>query len=219
MHVLPLDSFRRLVDTDWIGMTESEHQSLQALLDRRDLHGALAYLAVLDNQTPKRASIQYHLGYVHRLLDQLDRAVQFYEAAIRLEPTTPLFHQALGIAFQQQGNYEAAVRAHEQAIELQPNYANAWNSLGLTHKMAGDMESALMAYKRAQELLVTSANLKIKAQRPEVIETHVLQSGERGTLVTAQYFVEIKQCLRSDLLYAAVMEQHRRLLPRARSPQ
>ncbi len=178
-------------------MTDHELSKLQEILSRRALVEALAYLTSLDQQGPNRASVQYHLGFVNRRLKKFDEAVRHYEEAIRLEPLTPAFFLGLGIAFQQQGNYKAALRGVERAIELQPDYANAWNSLGLTHKMAGDPQSALAAYERAQELLVAAASAKVKVRRPEVIQTQLCESGEKGMLLTSQYFGEVKQALAS----------------------
>jgi tetratricopeptide (TPR) repeat protein len=185
-------------------MMAEEFSELEALLDARDYKKALAYLTSLDQNGPKRASVQYHLGFVNRQLENFDEAVRLYEAAIRLEPTTALFFLALGIALQQQHNFEAALRAIEKAIELQPDYVNAWNSLGLTHKMAGEIHSALAAYKRAQEFVVSAAHAQLKERRSEGIPTPVLESGQKGALLTADYFEELKRILRADLLYATI---------------
>jgi tetratricopeptide (TPR) repeat protein len=186
-------------------MTADEFSQLQAILNRQEFTEALEYLTFLDRKEPNRSAVQYHLGYVNRQLGNFGEAVLRYEEAIRLDPFTPTFYLGLGIALQHQGNLEAALRSVQRAIDLQPDYVNAWNTLGMTHKISGNLQLALTAYRRAQELLVSIANTKVRQRWPDAIETRILESGEKGTLVNGKYFVELKRTLQVDLLYATLM--------------
>jgi len=186
-------------------MTDAEHERLQAFLDHADLPGALQYLVSRDVETHGRPFIHYHIGFVHRLMNNFAEAVRSYEKAIELDPDVPSFHLGLGIAFQQQGDFESAVVALNRAIELDPLFANAWNSLGLTYKMRGDLAGALKTYRRAQEIVLEAAWDWANAEGSGPTMVRLNETGEKGLLLTHECFAAVKSRLRSDLMYAVVV--------------
>jgi Flp pilus assembly protein TadD len=138
-------------------------------------------------------------------MNNFAEAVRSYECAIKLDPTVPTFHLGLGIAFQQQGDFNSAIGALKRALELDPEYANAWNSLGLTYKMGDDCAGALKAYRHAQEMVVAAASKWVKAALPDATQVGFNDAGEKGLLLTPEYFSALKSRLRADLMYATVM--------------
>jgi tetratricopeptide (TPR) repeat protein len=186
-------------------MIQAELSRVQAFLDRSDLPGALQYLSSRNLEAPGRSSVLYHIGYIHRLMNNFVEAVRFYKKALELDPTVPPFHLGLGIALQQQGDFDSAIGALKRAIELDPQYASAWNSLGLTHKMSGNYIAALKAYRRAQEVVVAAASDWAKTARPETMQVRLNDAGQKGLVTAPEYFSAIRLRLRADLMYAMVM--------------
>jgi Flp pilus assembly protein TadD len=52
-------------------------------------------------------------------------AVQAYERAVQLAPTTAAYHAALGRAYAQSGNRDGARREYQRALELDPQNRDA----------------------------------------------------------------------------------------------
>ena len=71
--------------------------------------------------------------------------------------------------------------------------------------MTGDVSGALTAYKRAQEILAKVASERAKEERPDAVQTRLNDAGEKGLVLTDEYFLALKTNLRSDLMYATVM--------------
>lgn len=71
------------------------------------------------------------------------------EEAVRLGPSDPESHYALGIALVDAGRAADAVRELELAIVLRPRDSEIWLKLGSTREDTGDDQGALAAYQQA----------------------------------------------------------------------
>jgi tetratricopeptide (TPR) repeat protein len=79
-----------------------------------------------------------------------DRAIEYFTAAIELDPKLSLAHYGRGAARGQNGEFEKAVEDFTAAIRLDPKHtwsyhdrANAWIGLGNTDKALNDLAEAL----------------------------------------------------------------------------
>jgi tetratricopeptide (TPR) repeat protein len=91
----------------------------------------------------------YMAGQCYRFTDDIPKAIDFLKQAARLNATEPEVFLALGIAFQQWGQFNNAVGSFVKALALDPNYELAYNSLGLTQMKKGEYEFALHNYDEA----------------------------------------------------------------------
>jgi tetratricopeptide (TPR) repeat protein len=88
-------------------------------------------------------------GLAYRLKGDLDRAVQDYAQAIKLDPRFAPAYNNRAIAFDRKGEYDRAIQDFEQAIKLKPspeghfNRGNAYLSKGQYDHAIDDFNQAL----------------------------------------------------------------------------
>ena len=79
-------------------------------------------------------------------------AIERIQRAIKLNSNESMFHNNLGVAYQQQELFEQSITAFLRAIELKVDFAGPHNNLGVTLKALGRVEEAIIHYQRAIEI-------------------------------------------------------------------
>jgi len=80
---------------------------------------------------------------------QFDRAIVYYQIAIKINPKFVEAHYNMASALQKMGDLKAAIQAYEQAILIKPDYADAYYNLANTLKDTGDLGASIQRYKQA----------------------------------------------------------------------
>jgi Flp pilus assembly protein TadD len=75
-------------------------------------------------------------------LGRSDDAVAFLERATQLSPSDWSLYSALGVAYDQKGNYQAAQSLYDRALALKPGDPGVLNNAALSHMQAGDLDGA-----------------------------------------------------------------------------
>ena len=83
---------------------------------------------------------------------QFDRAISYYQIAIKINSKFVEAHYNMASALQNKGDLEAAVMAYKQAILIKPDYAEAYYNMGNTLRAKGDLDSAIESYKQAIQI-------------------------------------------------------------------
>jgi tetratricopeptide (TPR) repeat protein len=84
-----------------------------------------------------------------------ERAIQFYEQAIALDPTRAEPYYKRANALRNVGRLEDAVAGYAEAIARKADYAHAYCNRGVALQSLGRMDSALISYDRAIALDAT----------------------------------------------------------------
>ena len=79
----------------------------------------------------------------------LDRASEFYEAVLAVDPGDPQANHYLGVIAYQQGKPQKAVSLIEAALRGDPGRADFHCNLGNAQKMLGKTQEAVESYRRA----------------------------------------------------------------------
>ncbi len=95
------------------------------------------------NKSPNKARGYIHLGSAYRDQGFSDRAIEYYQFSIKLDPYYPVAHNNLGIALRSKGLNEKAIEHLQIAISLKPDYPDAHNNLGLVYESQGLIEKAI----------------------------------------------------------------------------
>ncbi|MEZ0232772.1 MAG: tetratricopeptide repeat protein [Methylophilaceae bacterium] len=113
----------------------SQHQLMQALQAAHQFHAAGQFsdaerlcgeiLAVL----PKQADAIHLLGVMALTDGNIDKAVNYFERAIKQDPKNPQFYCNLGLAFHEQGFLSEAANNYRKAITLDVRYTDAYYNL------------------------------------------------------------------------------------------
>ncbi len=102
------------------------------------------------------ASIYVELGRAQRDRKRVDKAIEAYSEAIRLEPSARAYNNR-GIAYFDKGELQRAIDEYTEAIRLDPQYGEAFNNRAWTNVKAGRAAIALDDADRAVRLLPRKA--------------------------------------------------------------
>ncbi|MEM5382123.1 tetratricopeptide repeat protein [Paraburkholderia phymatum] len=110
-----------------------------------------AYRAILDAQ-PCDASTLYMLGVLYLQRQDIERAIERFDAALALEPHDADCLIDRGIAALARGDDAGAERFFGQAVQHAPRHALAHSNLGEVQRLLGKREEALASFQQAVEL-------------------------------------------------------------------
>jgi len=92
-------------------------------------------------------------------------AVDYYQRALKQPGLAPrdaaTIWNKLGIAYQQQDNYNAATRAYKEAIHRRGDFAEPWNNLGTNFFMENKFKKSIKYYVHALNLSPNSASFHL----------------------------------------------------------
>jgi Flp pilus assembly protein TadD len=130
---------------------------IKAQLSRRlgDFAEATKILSQLVLFAPDDPRVMGEYGKTLAAQGKSDDALAFLERAIQLQPTEWSYHSAMGVAYDQKGNYPFAQAAYTRALKLKPGEAAVLNNAALSYMQSGDLD---MAEKMIREAEMTSTD-------------------------------------------------------------
>ena len=95
---------------------------------------------------------RFYRGYAYNNEGEYDKAIEHYNAAIKLNPRSSAVYNNIGIIYRKKGNLDKAIRNLDKAIELNQNDAVAYSNRGLAYTQKGDLDAAIEDCTKAIEL-------------------------------------------------------------------
>jgi len=102
--------------------------------------------------SPNSASSHFFLGNVYHNLEEYEKAVGAYEAAIRIDPSDADFYRHLAGCYGSLGRYEEQIEAYRQVSRIDPDDAKAYSLLAGCYINAERYEDAAEAIKSLSTL-------------------------------------------------------------------
>ncbi len=96
--------------------------------------------------------IYAYLGYLYRLSNNYDKAIEIYDTGIEKYPENYLLYFRKGEVCQDKSEIESATQAFKRAIELKPDFTDAYYRLSLTYSLSNKIDDAERTLKKALEL-------------------------------------------------------------------
>lgn len=91
----------------------------------------------------------YNLGAEYLDPAYANKAVEYGEKGVEVEPFGPAIRFQLARALMGLGRYDVAAEQMRNAVDLDPNYADGWALLGEAERASGNLEAARDAFKSA----------------------------------------------------------------------
>ena len=104
-------------------------------------------------EQPNNADGPHLLGLIAYRRNRNSVALEYFDAAIRLAPSSSEYHNSKGEAQRALCNLEAAKAEYVTAISLEPRNASALNNLGLVHCIEGEYELGARCFEQAIHLV------------------------------------------------------------------
>jgi Flp pilus assembly protein TadD len=148
-------------------------------------------MALLQKDDVEQATFEFYqafrlsgdAGVRNNLNELLARLLREKDAVARLQrvvgriPESDQAHQALGIAFQNQGKYDAAIAQYQKTIDLEPQNLAAQNSLAWLLATCGDasLRNGVQSLDLARRMEVAT-----RGQSPQILDTLAAALAENG---------------------------------------
>ncbi|MDY6940591.1 MAG: serine/threonine-protein kinase [Cyanobacteriota bacterium] len=138
---------------------------------------------------PWQAEYFYNRGIEALEKEQLDRARDYNERALRFAPQSSKIHNNLGFVCQKQNDRDCAEAAYETALELEENPVTLYN-LGGLYDDSGDFDRAAANYEKA---IAFNRSVSVNATS-DLARLHVLQGEtDRAIELSLQGLDEVEQ--------------------------
>jgi protein O-GlcNAc transferase len=95
------------------------------------------------------AAMYSNLGIAIQAQGNLDKAIECFREALRLDPNHAKAYNNIGMALGDQGKLGAAIESFVQALTLEPGYATAYYNLAITLQDHGHLNDAVECYQKA----------------------------------------------------------------------
>jgi S1-C subfamily serine protease len=128
-------------------------------LRKDDPAGALKILNNIASKYPENDVFLFKLGAAYERLNLLDDAVQVYQHALKLEPTSGVGWTSLGSALAKLKRFSDAENAAKQAVKQSPDLAPAWALLGSLYSQENRFADAADAFQKASQLTPKDAGV------------------------------------------------------------
>jgi tetratricopeptide (TPR) repeat protein len=99
-----------------------------------------------------RSVLLYNIAQVYDSVRDYGLAVEYYSAAMEMDPNYSEYYNDRGNAYLKMGRYQEAVEDYRVAIKLSPPYFEVWTNLGQSLRLLGRAAEAIGAYSRALDL-------------------------------------------------------------------
>jgi tetratricopeptide (TPR) repeat protein len=107
---------------------------------------------------PEAARDAFTQGLIEGKTGLYQKAVGFFDEAIRLDPKFTRAYYNRGVAYQQLGQNERAIKDYSEAIRLDPRFSDAYASRGTAYENLKQYEQAIKDYGEAIKLAPHEAN-------------------------------------------------------------
>ncbi len=98
-----------------------------------------------------RDDVDTILGHCYLELNQYEKALEHYQAALDEQPEEVIYIVNLAVAYRQSGDNEKARELYMEALEIDPDYAELNSSLGSLYVLEGEPELAIEYFNKAIE--------------------------------------------------------------------
>jgi tetratricopeptide (TPR) repeat protein len=105
-----------------------------------------------DEHRLHRSVLLYNIAQVYSATGSFPEAIEYYSAAIAMDPNYSEYYNERGSIFLKMGRLQEARADYLKAIDLSPPYFEVFANLGQCYRRMGAMAEAIESYSRAHDL-------------------------------------------------------------------
>ncbi|HVG20148.1 MAG TPA: tetratricopeptide repeat protein, partial [Blastocatellia bacterium] len=105
-----------------------------------------------DEHRLHRSVLLYNIAQVYTATGSFPEAIEYFSAAIAMDPNYSEYYNERGNIFLQMGRLQEARTDYLKAIDLSPPYFEVFANLGQCYRRMGAMAEAIESYSRAHDL-------------------------------------------------------------------
>lgn len=137
---------------DRTNKAEAYHKLGIAYLNENKVQQAFVEFHKAYELDPHNKEILFAIGTVYLLhLDETDKAIEYFEKAVKEDPLYSEAFNSLGYGFEKKGDFEKAISFYRKALSnpLYPTAEKAYINIGNSYYRLGNFDAALQSYKEA----------------------------------------------------------------------
>lgn len=123
-----------------------------AAFQQNNMADAIQFMQQAAEMAPNIALYRRNLGELLRRVGHYELAITSHKIAINIEPHSAENHFLLGLAYNNNQQFELSIQHYRVALSYDQNYGVAWNNLGASFECIGDKKQAKIAYATAIQL-------------------------------------------------------------------
>ena len=124
-----------------------KYHGIEARTVYNDMHGFIQ-----NQEEYMRAEGKFSFGLKRQEMEQNEKAVEYYDQAIELNPQFAVAYNNRGISKIKLNQLREAIEDFERAMELDPTIAEPYLNSGIAKLELDDLEGAMEDYERAMEI-------------------------------------------------------------------
>lgn len=107
----------------------------------------IALWSDVSSKSPRKARARYNLGFSYFNNGNLEKAIEEFQSALKINPYYIDASYSLGNVYLQKGQIEKAAIEYRNTIRLNPMHVEARNNLGVIYLQQGQIDKALEEFK------------------------------------------------------------------------
>jgi tetratricopeptide (TPR) repeat protein len=120
----------------------------------------VAYQNAVNKNSAQNFILQFELGDVLGKLERYPEALNAYNQAIALKPSSPITYNERGVFYARQGEWDLALNDYSKAINLNPQFPEAYFNRAVTYYQLQQPDLAVTDYNQAVKLDAKFAEIK-----------------------------------------------------------
>ena len=164
-----------------------------AALQEHNMADAIQFMQLAAEIAPNVVVYRRNLGELLCRVGQLEVAIASHHIAISKEPDNPENHFSLGLAYNNNRQFQLAIQHYRIALSHDQHYGLAWNNLGASLESMGDKHQAKHAYATA---------IRLNPRHAEAQNNLGAIYSEEGQFDQARVYFEAAIAARSDFVEA-----------------
>lgn len=100
----------------------------------------------------KKANEYYSKGLEESKKENLEKALQFFEKAVKEDSNFAFAWDNLGVIYRKLNKYDSAIEAYKKSIEIDPNGLMPLQNIAVVYQYKEEYQNAINAYKKLAEI-------------------------------------------------------------------
>lgn len=138
-----------LNDLDRTDFVKSQFDAGVEAINNGKVNEGITLLEPLAKRFPDWWKVFYYIGYAYRNLEQFDKAKDYFEKVLDLNPRSAATYSELALCYYSKEDLKKAEQLLQKALFIEPDNAGFLANLGLVYVKAGDYSKAVERLSKA----------------------------------------------------------------------